>query len=342
MIKFGISESYIPNWGVVQAIREIYQNFIDYGEFDVHIEEISEGYSCVRISNDFSPESWEFLKLGFSQKKDGSIGKHGEGLKLAGLIFMRNKKQFRITTPIGRAKAALYEDDNLGSCYGLELDDMTSEIDDMTSNKFEIYFEADTKDIEVFKEGYIQKEDVLMTSGYGNIVDKTAGNIYVGGLYVCKIKDLKYSIDFKPCFIELGRDREVPSSYDLEYWTNQIVISCGDKLDFKASDIHNMEFKQGGFPKKLAEKFKPVISSEGHLQLKSGSTVITDQNMINKISKNATVAKRIEKIRYTVVLKSNKSPSSVLKGYQKKLYLSTKQNIMFESIIKLSKGWKQK
>lgn len=335
MIKFGISENYVPNWGVVQAIREIYQNFIDYGEFDVKIDEICEGHSAVRISNNFSPETWEFLKLGFSEKKEGSIGKHGEGLKLAGLIFKREKKMFRISTPIGRADAAFYEDDNIGTCYGLKLSEMTSD-------KFEIYFEADTKDIEVFNEGYIQDEDVLMSSFYGNIVDKTAGNIYVGGLYVCNIKDLKYALDFKPDFIQLGRDREVPSTYDIEYWTNQIINMCGNELDFEASDIHNREFNQGSIPKKLAEKFKPVISDQGTIQLKSGRTVITDRELIKKISSNPTVAKRIEKLRYLAVFKSNKSPSSILTGYKKKLGLNTKQSITFDSIIKLSKGWKTK
>ena len=117
MIKFGMSEDYVPNWGVVQAIREIYQNFIDYGEFSVQIDQINDSHSSVRITNDFSPENWEFLKIGFSKKGDGAIGKHGEGLKLAGLIFLREKRMFRISTPIGRADAAFYEDDQLGTCW---------------------------------------------------------------------------------------------------------------------------------------------------------------------------------------------------------------------------------
>lgn len=335
MIKFGISENYVPNWGVVQAIREIYQNFIDYGEFEVTIDQICEGHSAVRISNDFNPETWEFLKLGFSEKKDGSIGKHGEGLKLAGLIFMRNKKMFRISTPIGRADAAFYEDENIGTCYGLKLSDMTSD-------KFEIYFEADTKDIELFTEGYLKKEDILLSSYYGNIVDKKAGNIYVGGLYVCNIKDLKYALDFKPDFIQLGRDREVPSSYDIQYWTNQIVNWCSKDLDFKASDINNQEFKQGAIPNKLAEKFKPVISEEGHFQLKSGRTVVTDKYMIQKISTNAVVAKRIQKLTYKAVFKSRKSPHTILTDLQKSLGLNTAQRIKFETVLKLSKQWKVK
>lgn len=69
MIKFSISENYVPNWGIVQAIREIYQNFIDYGEFKVEIKKITDTTSSVLLSNDFIPENWEFLKIGFSKKK---------------------------------------------------------------------------------------------------------------------------------------------------------------------------------------------------------------------------------------------------------------------------------
>ena len=35
VINYFISENYIPDWTVQDAIREIYQNFIDYGEYSV-------------------------------------------------------------------------------------------------------------------------------------------------------------------------------------------------------------------------------------------------------------------------------------------------------------------
>ena len=335
MIKFGISENYVSNWGVVQAIREIYQNFIDYGEFDVIIDKITDTYSSVRISNDFKPDNWEFLKIGFSKKKDGSIGKHGEGLKLAGLIFKRNKRMFRISTSMGRADAAYYEDERLGTCYGLD-------ISEMTIDKFEVYFEAKTEDIEVFKEGYIQKEDKLHTCYQGSIVNKKEGNIYVGGLYVCRLEGLKYAINFNPAYVNLGRDRDMPSTWDMEYYTNQIVNLCSHKLDFKATDINNREFNVGSIPSELSGKFKPVYSDEGDIQMKSGKTIVTDKDTISKISKNPVVAKKLEKLKYSVTFKTKKVPSTVLTEFKESLNLSAEEKIRFDSIIKLSRGWKIK
>jgi len=335
MVKFGMSKDYVPNWGVIQAIREIYQNFIDYGEFDVVINEINDSHSCVRISNNFKPDSWEFLKIGFSKKKEGSIGQHGEGLKLAGLIFKRNDKMFRMSTSIGRAEPTYYEDDNIGTCYGLS-------ISDMTSDNFEIYFEADTKDIEVFKDGYIQKEDILHTSYCGDIVNKKAGNIYIGGLYVCRLEQLKYALNFKPDHVSLGRDRDFPSTWDMEYYTNQIINSCSHKLQFKATDVNNREFSVGSIPHELSGKFSPIYSEDGDIQMKSGKTIITDESTIKKISKNPVVAKRVEKLRYTATFKTRKSPVRVLTELKDSLNLDAEEKIKFNSIIKLSKEWKLK
>lgn len=335
MVKFGISKDYVPNWGIVQAIREIYQNFIDYGEFEVVINKITESSSAIRISNDFKPDNWEFLKIGFSKKKDGSIGKHGEGLKLAGLIFKRNDKMFRISTSIGRADATYYEDDLLGTCYGLS-------INKMTNDKFEVYFEADNKDIEIFKYGCIQKKDILHTSYCGNIVNKKAGNIYVGGLYVSRLEGLKYALDFNPSHVSLGRDRDVPSTWDMEYYTNQIINSCSHKLDFKATDINNREFNIGGIPSELSSKFKPIYSDKGDIQMKSGKTIVTDEDIIKKISKNPIVARKVEKLKYTVTFKTRKVPSTVLIELKENLNLDTEEKIKFDSVIKLSRKWKIK
>ena len=33
MIKYGISKNYLPNWGIQEALREIFQNFLDFGEY---------------------------------------------------------------------------------------------------------------------------------------------------------------------------------------------------------------------------------------------------------------------------------------------------------------------
>lgn len=336
MIKFGISENYVPNWGVVQAIREIYQNFIDYGEFQVETEPIANGNLRVSLINGFIPESWEFLKIGFSRKGDGAIGKHGEGLKLAGLVFNRAGYDFRVSTLLGSAVPEFYEDEFLGKCYGLKIDKV------LTTSNFIVSFTCNEEDIKVFNVERIKEEDIKHKSVYGNIVNRPDGNIYVGGLYVCNISKLKYALDFKPNFIELGRDREIPSTWDIEYYANQIVNSCSNKLQIKASDIYNREFNCGSFPDKLASKFTPKLTENGDLYMVSGKTIVTDKEKIGKLKSNPIVAKKVEKIRYQALFKSRKSPTTMLIDLRNQIYLSSNDKIKFDSIIKISRGWKTK
>lgn len=335
MIKFGISENYVPNWGVVQAIREVYQNFIDYGEFNVDIVDLEDGKVFVSIENDFTPETWEFLKIGFSKKSSGAIGGHGEGMKLSGLVFLRNDLRFRIYTPFGTAKACFYDDDSIGKCYGLD-------IVDAKVDKFKVSFECKSNDIDIFKNSVIKDEDIKHHSSYGDIVNKEEGNIYVGGLYVCHLKDLKYAINFKPMYISLGRDRDIPSTWDLEYYTNRVINSCESELKFKASDVTNREFNCGEIPNSLAKKFTPIIGKGGNMRMQSGKTIVTDRGLVNKIADNPTVKKKIEKLKYQALFKTRKSPTTVLKEYRESLGLSLDQDSKFATLIKLSTNWKNR
>lgn len=36
-IHYGFGADYLPNWGIPQALREVYQNFIDYGEYSEEV-----------------------------------------------------------------------------------------------------------------------------------------------------------------------------------------------------------------------------------------------------------------------------------------------------------------
>ncbi len=336
IIKFGISKNYVPDWKVTQAIREIYQNFIDYGEFDVKIDKVSETTSSVMLSNNFDPKNLEFLKIGFSKKANGSIGKHGEGLKLAGLIFLRNDNPFTVYTKYFKITPSFYDEDNIGECYGMEYDDFDGE-------KFHVYFEADNKALGAFNGGRIMyKEDVLHTSSYGDIVNKPKGNIYVGGLYVCHFKSLKYAFDFKPEYVSLGRDRDFPSTTDIEFYSNRIINSCQDKLTFRASEITNREFNTGDIPEKLANKFSPVISETGKVQLKSGNTIVTDSGMVSRLLQIPKIAKKLEKLRSFKSSKSRKSPHTLIVELKGQLCLTDVEEIKFDSILKMAKKWRVK
>lgn len=333
MIEFGISLNYVSNWGTVQAIREIYQNFIDYGDYDVEVIPIDDTISKVTLKNTFKPTSWEFLKIGFSKKNDGAIGKHGEGLKLAGLVFKRQDLFFTISNCLGTAIPDLYHDEYIGKSYGLD-------ITDETTDDFIVSFHAHTESIKIFVENKIETKDILHTCYYGSIVNKPKGNIYVGDLYVCNMPDFNYAFNFKPAFVSLDRDREIPSHFDVGYYANKI-IQASQNLQLRASDIHNVEYTIGSIPSRLASKFRPVMTDKG-LQMHSGKTVVTNMELVNKIASHAEIIKKVQKLKYQVLFKTKKTPLVLIEEFRKDLCQDNSSTEAFENLLKLAKNWKNK
>ena len=35
IINYGFGKEYLPNWGIKEALREVYQNYLDYGDYTV-------------------------------------------------------------------------------------------------------------------------------------------------------------------------------------------------------------------------------------------------------------------------------------------------------------------
>lgn len=69
IISYGITPNYLKHWGINQALREIFQNFIDYGHYNISTDNVEDSLIKVTITNDWTPENLNFLYLGESDKK---------------------------------------------------------------------------------------------------------------------------------------------------------------------------------------------------------------------------------------------------------------------------------
>lgn len=91
-----ISPEYVKNWTLEMAIRELLQNLLDTeNEFECPI---SVKYKDVfaTLSDKGPGLELKHLALGISEKGDTSIGQFGEGLKLALLVFAREKRYIEL------------------------------------------------------------------------------------------------------------------------------------------------------------------------------------------------------------------------------------------------------
>ena len=92
--ELSISADYVPEWGVVEATREFFQNSIDEqtrdGSNKMFFNYDSET-QVMRIGNKHSDLDIKTLLFGVTTKAKDSemIGNHGEGYKIATVVFLR-------------------------------------------------------------------------------------------------------------------------------------------------------------------------------------------------------------------------------------------------------------
>lgn len=252
-IHYGIGKDYLESWGLNEALREIYQNYKDFGKFRQTKENLGDYYN-ISLVNDYQPDNFEFLRIGNSQKVNSeSIGKHGEGLKMAFLIFHRENLSMTINTG-DKEITPSFETTIAGDTLVLKVEGKESKLKQNFTTNFTIPKVAFDK----FIKGVIKPVDTIHEDkNYGKIVDKKKGDIYVGGLYVCNIKNFNKAYDFLPSKIPLDRDRRVPGSFDTSWAASKINenLERWEHVDTNFDD-HKYVSK---VPEHVKKEYKPKI-----------------------------------------------------------------------------------
>lgn len=331
IIKYGIGEEYVPDWGISEAIREIYQNFIDYGAYDVEYNDIDGGLVEVEISNDCKVDNLEILKIGTSIKSSGSIGQHGEGLKLAMMIFLR--EDYHIVVHVGgkRITPMWVDDDIIGTVFALK-------VEDSINCGFKVGFNCPENDFIGFKDSQLTDEDIKYHSYYGDILNKPQGDIYVGGLYVCNLAGYNYAYNFKPDDVALERDRTIPCTGNVEYYASRIMedYSGTDVVDLISEDCKRIDY----FPKHIEEKVEPRLENG---EIKYDIEDITLPMRYHNVAlKSKIIREKVSKLRYQATRK--RKPHSFIKDFYDKHYesLYVEAKVDFNVILKKSKEWEGK
>lgn len=233
-IDYGIGREYLQHWGVLQALREIYQNFMDFGEYTETVVEVSKRSYKVILRNNYVPDNLEFLRMGTSIKNNpNSIGKYGEGLKMALLIFKRSNLPISIEVSSMKFKP-VFRNGLIGETLALAVTESNS----LTSG-FSMEFNVTKEIFKRFKGNIITKDDVIYSDPwYGQIVSKEKGNIYSGGLYVCSMPKISRAYNIQPRHLELDRDRGVPKHFDLTWITSRI----NEGYEWNPKDLDSDDF----------------------------------------------------------------------------------------------------
>jgi len=347
LVKYGISMDYIPNWGFKEAYREVLQNFMDYGDYSS--KDIG---NAIVLENNYAPTSLEFLKVGFSQKTNpNAIGKHGEGIKMAMLVLHRLGIKCAISSSrIGVTIIPVsYEDPILGeNCFGLEICNHGVPNDNSeVENKFAFQF-MKTKDYDDLGEDHLlTKEDIIFKGSQGSIVKKEVGRIYVGGLFVSKMDGLSHAYDLNPSCVNLGRDRNFPSTFDIEWHCSKIVQEYNNTsiTDVSIDDVNfdNRDFNYTDYiPDSIAKSIDPIIDESTNEVVYNYGSKVVPYKLHKALETNHIIKEKIKQVR--VVLVQKMSPYQIIADFYDRYgcNMSSIAKAEFQHIKALSMSWELK
>lgn len=318
MSKFELSlaSDYVPDWTIVDAIRELFQNALDQ-EAQMPDNTASWSYKdgTFKISNKTSTLTAETLLLGSTTKADDNktIGQFGEGYKIATLVLLRNAKQVTIYNyglrEVWRPRFVQ------SRRYGVPIltffvdkkypwkqvpdNDLTIEVTGLTDEEwFEQIVPANL---------HLQSDVKIEESNeYGEALGdpRHAGLVFVNGLYVCEYEPYHFGYNFKPGNLKLDRDRKLASDFDLRWLASKFWLNNPRAIDFIEQGLADVSYISdmvwyGSSAKLIDEAFEefrlvhgphavPVVTQEEAYKMPAGyNAVIVSSNYKNLITRSS-------------------------------------------------------
>lgn len=215
-VQYPISPNYVKSWGVKEAIRELIQNAMD-SDKDFTITQ-EDGTICIQNHGAFSLNA---LLLGNSEKADGAIGCHGEGMKLAMLILAREGIAHCIYSGGYQFFGSIGTHEQLGEVFCINYDTA------MYCDGDKANYEAPTDTI-VYIDTDVSYQSVYIPGAEPGIRYTNEKALYIAGLKVCELPDFSYSYNMPHGTVKLDRDRSAVDSITIEKFAANQLLAKGD------------------------------------------------------------------------------------------------------------------
>jgi len=289
-----LTPNYVSDWDFKDAIRELIQNGTDQEVLDKDNKftmEYEHETKTLKFINTKSKLSVNTLLLGRSSKanNEDTVGKFGEGYKIASLVLNRLDKTFTVKNNekneawTSKFKNSEKWKEKILTFYVEKIptldEGLVIEVGNVTREEYwsisEVWLNFDGY--------YDSSEDIIHTLRGDILVDEDLkGRIFVNGLAISSGTNLDYGYNFKPKYIQVERDRKTCDSWNIREVTCLMISEAmvnGD-LDFEEvailiekgkDDVYNISYN--GYNSEVMivkerliesfdEKNKPIIDDE--------------------------------------------------------------------------------
>ena len=325
----GMNINYCPQWGIVEAVREYFQNAFDAQTADASNKmyfEYDENKEVLRIGNKNGLLNPDTLLLGKTTKTDNEkmIGQHGEGYKVATVALLRNGKEVTVynrskkevwTAKIIKsrkyqAQVVVFDIEKVSIFKSVPDHDLIFEIKGISAEEFEAIKESNL---------HIQEMDgeiKCVKSSLGRILtgDKYHGKLFVGGLYVTTSQYATMGYDFDPSLVKLDRDRSLIDGIDLQFICGKVISATND-IDFIKQMMDNWDgryiryflntYCKSDFTRLYDEAYEKFKIDNG-----SDAVPTTDTSEFNRLKRNGFNAVMVTDIEYHYITSSSSYSSS--------------------------------
>lgn len=352
-----LAPTYVAHWGLKEAIRELIQNAIDSpAEFEYAI--LDDGLVLRSRGVTLDPKT---LVLGVTSKADDdrAIGSFGEGYKIALLVLTRIGKP----TAVINGDVTWQPEFRTSRQFGTELLHI---VERPTHSNPDYPYRAPQDlefrvmglthdEIDEVTEACLQMqppvEDAIFVP-QGRILPSHPGKLYVGGLFVTDT-ELEFGYDVKPEFLDLERDRQTVSNWNLQLLTRDMWFETEDHpriAEMIERNCPDTKYAEYGTPNQIREACFRLFQQQ-HPGAVAARTQREMEEMIEKgmtkvvVVNNAmhyavTGAEGYKAIEWVVEVTPTAALQAFFDHYGK--YMPRLPKVAMKKLIETSKDWRNK
>jgi hypothetical protein len=258
--ELSLVKGYVSRWSMAQAVRELIQNSLDSNSpFIYEFEDEGDGAYSLRLNSEFAALTPQTLLLGATSKasEEDAIGSFGEGYKIALLVLTREGFDVEILNGdvVWRPR---FRHSRMFGEEVLVIDETFRQEKGQRGVTF-IVHGLDAGNVEQIKMSCLRMQDsvgAIKSTAYGDILLDQPGKLYVGSLYICET-EMSYGYNIKPKHIQLERDRQTVSTWDLKNTTLKCWYDTGETeliARMIAEEVPDVEYSRYDAPELVKEE----------------------------------------------------------------------------------------